>query len=174
MSLMRRTRAGDIRRFVFSTIPPGKSFTGRNVVERVEMSKLGDLFLVLGVLLFCAGTLLGIPHGLAKRRGDTKRTELWRIAHLSTCLGGASLIAMDLALERLFPTLFVYTMVPLSFSAYCFFLACSLSGVLNKSWDDERNQAGVVLVYRLQIVASALALLAVAAAVVSVFRTALF
>ena len=47
----------------------------------------GGLYPLLGVLLFCAGTMLGIPHGLAKRSGDTKRTELWRVAHLSTCVG---------------------------------------------------------------------------------------
>ena len=62
----------------------------------------GGLYPLLGVLLFCAGTMLGIPHGLAKRSGDTKRTELWRVAHLSTCVGGISLIALSVALERLF------------------------------------------------------------------------
>jgi len=128
-----------------------------------------NLFLILGILLFCAGTLLGIPHGSAKRKKDIKRTELWRIAHLSTCLGGIALIAMDLALERLAPALLVYTMSPLALAAYCFFAACSLSGVLNKSWDEERNEGSVLLIYRLQIFASLMSILAVIAVVITIF-----
>lgn len=129
-------------------------------------SSTGDIFMLLGVFLFCAGTLLGIPHGLSKRQGNVKRTELWRIAHLSTCVGGISLIAMTIALERLFLTAAVYILVPLSLAAYCFFFACSLSGVLNKSWDDDRSEAAVKLIYCLQIFASVMSVLAVASVLV--------
>jgi hypothetical protein len=129
----------------------------------------GGLFLLLGVLLFCAGTLLGIPHGYSKRQGDVKRTELWRIAHLSTCLGGISLIAMALGLEKLFSDAAFYTMAPLSLAAYCFFVACTLSGVLNKSWDDDRTQSSVALIYYLQVFASAMSILAVAAVLATLF-----
>lgn len=127
----------------------------------------GGLYLLLGVLLFCAGTMLGIPHGLTKRNGDAKRTELWRVAHLSTCLGGVSLIALTVALERLFAAAAVYTLVPFSAAAYCFFLACTLSGWLNKAWDDDRTQASVALIYRLQIFASALSVVAVGGFIVT-------
>ncbi|MDG1107039.1 MAG: hypothetical protein P8N60_00035 [Burkholderiaceae bacterium] len=123
----------------------------------------GGLYPLLGVLLFCAGTMLGIPHGLAKRSGDTKRTELWRVAHLSTCVGGISLIALSVALERLFGAAATYILVPFSASAYCFFLAGTLSGWLNKAWVDDRNQASVSLIYRLQIFASVLSVVAVGA-----------
>lgn len=43
-------------------------------------------YLLLGVFLFSVGTLLGIPHGLSKRHGKPAVTELWRVAHLSTCV----------------------------------------------------------------------------------------
>ncbi|CAE6867156.1 hypothetical protein R75461_08348 [Paraburkholderia nemoris] len=123
----------------------------------------GGLYSLLGVLLFCAGTMLGIPHGLTKRSGDTKRTELWRVAHLSTCVGGVSLIALSVALAQLFGADAAYTLVPFSVAAYSFFLACTLSGWLNKAWDDDRTQASVALIYRLQILASALSIVAVGA-----------
>lgn len=129
----------------------------------------GGLFPLLGVLLFCAGTMLGIPHGLTKRSGDTKRTELWRVAHLSTCVGGVSLIALSVALERLFGADATYTLAPFSAAAYCFFLACTLSGVLNKAWDDDRTQASVVFVYYLQILASAFSVFAVGAFLITLF-----
>jgi hypothetical protein len=63
-----------------------------------------NAYLSLGLLLFAAGTLLGIPHGMAKRRGDVERTELWRVAHLSTCVGGISLMVLTLAVERVIPS----------------------------------------------------------------------
>ncbi|HVL07987.1 MAG TPA: hypothetical protein VM512_02345 [Burkholderiaceae bacterium] len=129
----------------------------------------GGLFPLLGVLLFCAGTVLGIPHGLSKRRRNLKRTELWRVAHLSTCVGGVSVIALSVALERLFGADATFTLVPFSAAAYCFFLACTLSGWLNKAWDDDRTQTSVVLVYCLQIFASALSLIAVSAFLITLF-----
>lgn len=132
-------------------------------------SPADGLFPLLGVLLFCAGTMLGIPHGLTKRSGNAKRTELWRIAHLSTCVGGISLIALSVALERLFGADAIYTLAPFSASAYCFFFACTLGGWLNKSWDDDRTQASVLLVYRLQIIASALSICAVVAVLITLF-----
>ena len=52
---------------------------------------------------------------------------------------------------------------PFSAAAYCFFLACTLSGWLNKAWDDDRTQASVALIYRLQILASVLSVVAVGA-----------
>lgn len=123
----------------------------------------GGLYPLLGAVLFCAGTMLGIPHGLTKRSGDAKRTELWRVAHLSTCVGGISVIALSVALERLFGADATYTLVPFSAAAYCFFIACTLSGWLNKAWDDDRTQASVALIYRLQILASVLSVSAVVA-----------
>jgi hypothetical protein len=122
-----------------------------------------DLCLTLGALLFCAGTLLGIPHGLSKGRGDAKRIELWRIAHLSTCVGGVSLIALTLALDKLFGGVAVYCLLLFSLAAYSFFLACTLSGCLNKSWDDDRTQTSVMLIYMLQIFASVASVLGVCA-----------
>jgi hypothetical protein len=129
----------------------------------------GGLYSLLGVLLFCAGTILGIPHGLTKRSGDIKRTELWRVAHLSTCVGGISLISLSGALERLFGATATYTLMPFSAAAYCFFIACTLSGLLNNAWDDDRTQASVALIYCLQILASVLSIVAV-----SVFLANLF
>jgi hypothetical protein len=131
----------------------------------------GGLYLLLGGLLFCAGTMLGIPHGLTKRSGNAKRTELWRVAHLSTCVGGVSLIALTVALERLFTAAAVYTLAPFSAAAYSFFLACTLSGWLNKAWDDDRAQASVALIYGLQVFASALSVVAVGAFLVTLFFT---
>ena len=129
----------------------------------------GGLYPLLGVILFCAGTMLGIPHGLAKRRGDEKNIELWRVAHLSTCVGGISLIALSFALERLFQGYAVYTLVPFSVAAYCFFIACTLSGWLNKAWDDNRTLGNVAWIYRLQVLASALSVVAVFAFVLTLF-----
>lgn len=129
----------------------------------------GGLYPLLGVLLFCAGTLLGVPHGLTKRGGDAKRTELWRVAHLSTCVGGISLIALSTALDRLFGANATYTLAPFSVAAYCFFLACTLSGWLNKAWDDDRTQPSVALIYSLQILASALSVIAVGAFLLTLF-----
>jgi hypothetical protein len=124
-------------------------------------------FLLLGYLLFCAGTLLGIPHGLSKRRGDLKNTELWRVAHLSTCVGGVSLIAMTMALGILLEDRAIYTLVPFTAAAYCFFVACTLSGSFNLSWDGNRNLPMVRLIYALQILASALSVIAIIASVVA-------
>ncbi|HEY4292311.1 hypothetical protein [Luteibacter sp.] len=124
-------------------------------------SYAGDTFLWLGIGLFCAGTLLGFPHGLSKRNGDTAPTELWRIAHLSTCVGGVSLIALTLALERLVGNVAIYALTPLSIAAYSFFLACALSGWLNRSWDGDRTQRRVMLIYMLQIFASIMSVVAV-------------
>jgi hypothetical protein len=123
----------------------------------------GGLYPLLGALLFCGGTMLGIPLGMTKRSGNAKRTELWRVAHLSTCVGGISLIALAVSLERLFGADATYTLVPFSAAAYCFFLACTLSGWLNKAWDDDRSQASIALIYCLQFLASVLSIVAVGA-----------
>ena len=120
-----------------------------------------EKFLLLGYLLFCAGTLLGIPHGLSKRRGDAKNTELWRVAHLSTCLGGISIIGMTMALGVLLKDDAVYILVPFTAAAYCFFSACTLSGWFNLSWADDRELPKVKLIYRLQILASGLSIIAI-------------
>lgn len=118
-------------------------------------------FLVLGVLLFCAGTLLGIPHGRSKRRADGKQTELWRIAHLSTCVGGIAIITLALAMERIFGDHAFYMLAPFSLAACFFFVACTLSAWLNKAWNGDRLQPYVKSIYRLQILASVLSLAAV-------------
>lgn len=130
-------------------------------MNKVLFASPSDLYMLLGVFLFCAGTMLGIPHGFSKRRGEVKRTELWRVAHLSTCLGGVSLIALSVALTQLFGANAIYTMLPLCGAAYCFFFACTLSACFNKAWDDDRAQPRVMLVYRLQVFASALSVIAV-------------
>lgn len=36
-------------------------------MEFENAARSSELYMLLGLLLFCAGTLLGIPHGLAKR-----------------------------------------------------------------------------------------------------------
>ncbi len=129
----------------------------------MTMAQSEQFYLTLGLVLFCAGTLLGIPHGRSKRRGDVKNTELWRIAHLSTCVGGVSVLALSMALPRLFAGNAGFILAPFALSAYCFFIACTLSGWLNKSWDDDRSEPGAALVYWLQIGASMLSVIAVAA-----------
>lgn len=122
----------------------------------------GDFYLLMGVFLFFAGTLLGIPYGLSKGKGDANRTELWRVAHLSTCIGGVTLIALTLALERLLGNAAIYTLAPFSVAAYVFFFACTLGGWFNKAWwDEDKTQMRVVLIYRLQIIASALSVIAI-------------
>ncbi|MGE4243411.1 hypothetical protein [Ramlibacter sp.] len=131
-------------------------------------SSSSGVYLFLGVLLFCLGTLLGIPHGLSKRRGDSKRVELWRIAHLSTCIGGLSLICLALALERLFGPDATYSMVAFSAAAYLFCFACTLSGCLNMGWNDDRSHGGVAVIYSAQIAASGLSLVGVGAITVTV------
>lgn len=134
----------------------------------IEMAATASaLYLSLGLLLFCAGTLLGIPHGLAKRSGNIKRTELWRVAHLSTCLGGVSVIGLTIAVERLFPQAALYTVAPFSAAALSFFSACTLSGWLNDSWDDDRAKVSVAIIYGLQILASALSVVAVGGVMVA-------
>lgn len=132
-----------------------------------------EFFLTAGFLLLCAGTLLGIPHGHAKRRGDQKSTELWRVAHLSTCVGAVSVIGMSLALERLLGRHALYTLALFTLAAYCFFVACSLSGYLNAAWDGDRTQPRVQVVYRLQLLASILSLAAVAVALLSLLMARL-
>ncbi len=126
-------------------------------------AQVETLHLALGLVLFCLGTMLGIPHGRSKGRGDAKNTELWRIAHLSTCVGGASLLALAVAMPRLFADQAIYVLAPFTLSAYGFFMACTLSAWFNTSWDDDRGNARTAAVYRLQILASLLALVAVAA-----------
>lgn len=133
-----------------------------------------DVFLLLGVLLFCAGTLLGIPHGRSKRRGDLERTELWRVAHLSTCVGGVAVIALTVALERLVGDAAIYTLTLFSAAAYCFFVACSLSGYLCKSWDGDRTLPSVKLIYGLQIIASALSVGAVGVTLIGLLLKGLY
>jgi len=126
-----------------------------------------DKFLLLGYLLFCIGTLLGIPHGLSKRRGSPAQTELWRVAHLSTCVGGISVIGMTMALGTLLQELAIYTLAPFTIAAYCFFAACTLSGWLNLSWDGNRDLPKVKLIYRLQILASTLSVIAIVVSLLS-------
>ena len=118
-------------------------------------------YLLLGVMLFSAGTLLGIPHGLSKRRGSLAVTELWRVAHLSTCVGGISLIALTLALERLFPGHEYLVMMPFTTAAYLFFGACTLSGIVGRGWDNDRTMLSVRVIYWMQIAASVASVVAV-------------
>jgi hypothetical protein len=120
-----------------------------------------QIFYLLGYVLFCAGTLLGIPHGLSKRKGNPVNTERWRVAHLSTCLGGISIIGITIALETLVQDDAVYTLSLFTLAAYCFFAACTLSGWLEVSWDGDRTLVRVKSIYWMQIVASGLSLLAI-------------
>lgn len=120
-------------------------------------------YLLLGLILFAAGTMLGIPHGLSKRRGDTTATELWRVAHLSTCVGGISLIALSIAMERVFPGNEMLVMLPFSLAAYLFFIACTGSGVVGKGWDSERDSLVTKIIYWTQILASTASVVAVIA-----------
>jgi hypothetical protein len=113
-----------------------------------------NAYLSLGLLLLAVGTLLGIPHGLAKRRGDVERTELWRVAHLSTCVGGVSLMVLTLAVERVIPGFEGAVLAPFSVAAYLFFAACSASSVIGQGWDGDRSKRSVRVIYWLQIVAS--------------------
>lgn len=131
-----------------------------------------DAVLAVGLCLFGAGTLLGIPHGLSKRRGDLVRTELWRVAHLSTCVGGVSLVALAFASERLVPVRASAIVWPFALAACLFFAACTLSGVLGQGWDGDRSRPGVRLVYLLQIAASAASVVAVAAIVLALAERA--
>lgn len=118
-------------------------------------------YLLLGVFLFSAGTLLGIPHGLSKRHGNPSVTELWRVAHLSTCVGGISLIALTLALERLFPGQEHLVIMPFTIAAYLFFGACTLSGLVGRRWDHDRTLPSVRVIYWVQIAASVASVIAV-------------
>lgn len=119
------------------------------------------LFLLLGYLLFCFGTMLGIPHGKSKNKGNTAKTELWRVAHLSTCMGGISIIALVYALEKILPQLWMYAMLLYSAAAYGFTIACTLSGVTNVSWSGDRKNKMVKLIYSIHIVAACLSIIAV-------------
>jgi hypothetical protein len=47
-------------------------------------------------------------------------TELWRVVHLSTCVGGVSLIALVLALERVFHGQAHLVMLSFTIGAYLF------------------------------------------------------
>lgn len=125
-------------------------------------------FYLLGYILFCAGTLLGIPHGLSKRKGIPANTERWRVAHLSTCLGGISIIGLTVALETLVRDDAVYALSPFTLAAYCFFVACTLSGWLKVSWDGDRSLVRVKSIYWMQIVASVLSLLAIFVSVATI------
>lgn len=120
-----------------------------------------QIYLLLGLLLFAAGTLLGIPFGLSKRRGHADVTELWRVAHLSTCLGGISLIALVFALERLFPGREYLVMLPFTIGAYLFFVACTLSGVIGKGWHHDRTMLSVRIIYWMQMAASGASVIAI-------------
>ena len=53
------------------------------------------------------------------------------------------------------------------------FLARTLSGSLNKSWVDNRNQASVSMIYRLQIFASVLSVAAVGALLLTLLSVVL-
>ena len=127
----------------------------------------GGLYPLLGVLLFCAGTVLGV-HGLTKRGGNAKNRAVARCPPFDLCRG-ISLIALSTALDRLLGANATYTLAPFSMAAYCFFLACTLSGWLNKAWDDDRTQTSVALIYSLQILASALSVIAVGAFLLTLF-----
>ena len=83
-------------------------------------------------------------------------------------VSGISLIALSTALDRLLGANATYTLAPFSMAAYCF-LACTLSGWLNKAWDDDRTQTSVALIYSLQILASALSVIAVGAFLLTLF-----
>jgi hypothetical protein len=120
-----------------------------------------QVFYLLGFILFCAGTLLGIPHGLSKRRGTVDDIERWRVAHLSTCLGGISIIGITLALKTLLQDDAFYAMWLFVAAAYLFFAACSASGWLKVSWDGDRSLTHVKFIYWTQILASGLSLLAI-------------
>lgn len=120
-----------------------------------------QIYLLLGLLLFAAGTLLGIPFGLSKRRGHAAVTELWRVAHLSTCLGGVSLIALAFAVERLFSGQEHLVMLPFTIRAYLFFVACTLSGIVGKGWDHDRTMLSVQIIYWMQIAASVTSVIAI-------------
>jgi hypothetical protein len=131
------------------------------------MNPIMDGALAAGMLLLAAGTMLGVPHGLSKRRGDLVRTELWRVAHLSTCLGGIALMGLVFAAERLVPDRAAFVVIPFVVAAVLFFTACSLSGVIGQGWDGDRTRTPVRVVYTLQIVASAASVAGVAAIVFS-------
>lgn len=119
------------------------------------------LFLTLGYVLFCIGAMLGIPHGMSKGRGNAANTELWRVAHLSTCIGGISIIALVYALEIILPRTWVYALVGFSISAYFFSIACTLSGATNLSWFGDRKKKMAKMIYGIHIIASCLSVVVV-------------
>lgn len=124
------------------------------------------LFLTIGYILFCYGTLLGIPHGISKGKGSLDSTEKWRVAHLSTCVGGIAIISLVYALTRVFPAMWVYILSGFSLSAYLFSLACTLSGITNLSWYGERKIILAKVIYWIHIAASFLAIAAVIAGLI--------
>lgn len=118
-------------------------------------------YLLHGLILFSLGTLLGIPHGLSKGRKAASVTELWRVAHLSTCVGGVSLIALTFSMERIFPGKEYIVMIPFSLAAYLSFIACTASGIIGKGWDSDKSSPSILIVYWLRVIASISSVIAV-------------
>src|SRR5580692_2588543 len=112
------------------------------------------IFLILGYLLFCIGTILGIPHGISKGKGDPAHTELWRVAHLSTCIGGISIIVLQYVLKNILPEIWVYALVAYSSASYLFAIACMLSAKNKVYWYKNRRMKIAKVIYSMHIVAS--------------------
>jgi|HubBroStandDraft_2_1064218.scaffolds.fasta_scaffold613743_2 hypothetical protein len=119
------------------------------------------IFLILGYLLFCIGTILGIPHGISKGKGDPAHTELWRVAHLSTCIGGISIIVLQYVLKNILPEIWVYALVAYSSASYLFAIACMLSAKNKVYWYKNRRMKIAKVIYSMHIVASCLSMIAI-------------
>jgi len=119
------------------------------------------IFLILGYVLFCLGTMLGIPHGMSKGKGDASQTELWRVAHLSTCIGGISIISLVYALKNILPHIWVYALSAYSMASYLFAVACTLSGITKAKWYGKNKTNAAMIIYGLHIIASFLSIIAV-------------
>jgi hypothetical protein len=119
------------------------------------------IFLESGYLLFCFGTLLGIPHGRSKGRGNESITELWRVAHLSTCIGGIAVIVLTYALQIILPFLWVYPLSLFTIASYLFAAACTWSGACNSKWYGKRLTVTSKSIYLLHLFASLFSVLAV-------------
>ena len=119
-------------------------------------------YLTLGYILFLLGTLLGIPHGRSKGRDTPEHTDLWRIAHLSTCVGGIAVMVLSLGLPLIFPGHWMLLAAGFTSAAWLFFIACTLSGITGQAWSAKPRTPVIQLIYLLQIGASALSILVVA------------